>query len=68
MNLTVKEAAKILGKSTDFVKMGIETGILPIGVCVEMGRKNYHISREALETYMKYGARPLIIDKEFEDL
>lgn len=66
MNLTVAETAKIMRKSADFVKMGIETGILPIGSCVQMGRKSYHISREALETYMKYGNRPLIKDEEYE--
>lgn len=64
MNLTVEEAAKILGKSSGFVRAGIELGTLPIGSCVELGRKTYHISKDALDTYMKYGNRPLIKEEQ----
>lgn len=66
MNLTVAEAAKILNKSPEFVREGIESGALPIGSCVMLNRKNFHINKEALDTYLKYGNRPLIIETKEE--
>ena len=51
--MTVKEAAKILGKSEQFVRIGIRTGRLPIGEAVKMSsRWTYYISRTRLETFI----------------
>lgn len=53
-NVTVAEAAKILGKSTQFVRVALQKQILPIGVAVQLtpGRWNYHISRHLLNNYI----------------
>lgn len=53
MNLTVKQAAKILGKSQQFIRIGLQTGTLPIGTAVKMSSKwTYHISKKQLEEYI----------------
>lgn len=51
-NITVAEAAKILGKSEQFVRIGLQRNILPIGTAVKMSSKwTYHISPKLLEEY-----------------
>lgn len=43
--MTVKEAAKLLGKSEQFVRIGLQRGILPFGYAVKMSSKwTYYIS------------------------
>lgn len=37
--MTVKEAAKLLGKSEQFVRIGLQRGILPFGYAVKMSTK-----------------------------
>ena len=50
--MTVSEAAKILGKSPQFVRIGLQRGVLPIGTAVKMSsRWTYHISEEQLKKY-----------------
>lgn len=50
--MTVKQAAKVLGKSPQFVRIGLQRGILPIGTAVKMSsRWTYHISEEQLRKY-----------------
>lgn len=50
--MTVKEAAKILGKSPQFVRIGLQRGVLLIGTVVKMSsRWTYHISEEQLKKY-----------------
>lgn len=50
--MTVNEAAKILGKSPQFVRIGLQKGVLPIGTAVKMSsRWTYHISEEQLKKY-----------------
>lgn len=51
--MTVKEAAAALGCSVAFVRGGLEQGTLPIGSAVKRKRWVYHISRQAVENYMK---------------
>lgn len=52
-NVTVSEAARVLGKSNQFVREGLKRGILPIGTAVKMSSKyTYHISRKRLEDYL----------------
>ena len=55
-NLSIKEVAKLLGKSEMFVRIGIQRGLLPFGVAVKMSegsRYSYHISPEAVYEYLK---------------
>ena len=51
--MKVKEAAKRLGKSEQFVRIGLQRGILPIGVAIKTSsRWNYHISKKKLIEYI----------------
>lgn len=51
--LSVKEAAKKLGKSEQFIRIGLQQNILPIGVAVKMSSKwTYHISPKLLNEYI----------------
>lgn len=51
-NIKVSDAARILGKSEQFVRVGLQRNILPIGTAVQMSSKwTYHISPKLLEEY-----------------
>ena len=51
--MKVNEAAKILGKSPQFVRVGLQRGVLPIGTAVKMSsRWTYYISEEQLKKYV----------------
>lgn len=52
-NISIKEAAEILGKSQQFVRVGLQTERLPFGVAVKTSSKySYHISPKLLEEYI----------------
>lgn len=52
-NISVSEAARILGKSEQFVRIGLQRNILPIGTAVQMSSKwTYHISPKLLAEYV----------------
>jgi len=52
-NITVSEAAKILGVSQQFVRIGLQQKVLPIGTAVQMSSKwTYHISPKLLNEYV----------------
>lgn len=52
-NVSVDEAAKRLGKSKDFIRVGLQKGILPFGVAVPLSsRYTYHISPKLLNEYI----------------
>lgn len=52
-NVSVSEAAKKLGKSAQFVRIGLQRQLLPIGVAVQMSSKwTYHISPKLLDEYI----------------
>jgi len=54
--MTVKEAAKLLGKSEQFVRIGLQRNILPFGTAVKMSsRFTYHISEPLLMKYLGKG-------------
>lgn len=49
--VTVKRAAEILGKSQQFVRIGLQRNILPFGIAMQMPGKTtytYHISPKKL--------------------
>lgn len=51
--MTIKEAARLLNKSEQFVRLGLQRGILPFGVAVKMSsRYCYHISRQKVYEYL----------------
>lgn len=51
--MTVKDAAKLLGKSEQFVRVGLRSGRLPIGTAVKMSHRwTYYISQERLEKFI----------------
>lgn len=47
-SLTVQEAANLMGKSPDFIRVGLQRNILPFGYAVKTGKErwSYFISRE----------------------
>lgn len=52
-NISVKDAASILGVSQQFVRVGLQREKLPIGTAVKMSSKwTYHISPKLLEEYV----------------
>lgn len=50
--ISVKEAAKIMGCSQQFIRIGLQRGILPIGHAVKLKQWVYFISTPLLETYI----------------
>jgi hypothetical protein len=38
-NLSVKETAEVLGKCQQFVRVGLQRGLLPIGTAVKLSSK-----------------------------
>lgn len=56
MRITVKEAARQLGVSEQFVRLGLQRNELPIGAAVKMSsRWTYHISETRLREYVGNG-------------
>lgn len=54
--VNVREAAKILNVSPQFVRIGLQQQRLPIGTAVKMStRWTYHISEKMLYEYIKKG-------------
>lgn len=54
MRVTVKQAAKLLGVSEQFIRIGLQQGVLPIGAAVKMSeRHTYYISEKKLNEYLK---------------
>ena len=41
-NVSIKEAARLMNKSEMFVRIGLQRGILPIGVAVQTSSKYNH--------------------------
>lgn len=56
-NVSVSEAASLMGVSQQFVRVGLQRGILPFGCAVQIStdRYTYFISRSKLLEYV--GAR-----------
>lgn len=51
--MKVKEAVKLLGKSEQFIRIGLQRGILPFGYAVKMSSKwTYHISETKAYEYL----------------
>lgn len=53
MNVKISEVAKLMGKSEQFVRIGLQRGLLPIGTAIKTGTKySYYISPKLLEEYI----------------
>lgn len=51
--VSVAEAARRMGVSQQFVRIGLQRGILPIGYAVKMSdRYTYYISEKKLKEYI----------------
>lgn len=51
--MTIKEAAEILGKSQQFIRVGLQKGILPFGTAVKMSTKyTYYVSPTRLDEFV----------------
>ena len=51
--MKVKEAAKLLGKSEQFVRIGLQRGVLPFGYAVKMSTKwTYVISEVKVREFL----------------
>ena len=51
--MAVKEAARLLQKSEQFIRIGLQRGILPFGYAVKMSsRWTYHISDAKVYEYL----------------
>lgn len=51
--MSVKECAELLGKSEQFVRLGLQRGRLPFGYAVKLSsRWTYHISRYQVYQYL----------------
>ena len=52
-NVSVAECARRLGKSEQFVRIALQTGVFPFGFAVRMSSKySYHISSKKLAEYI----------------
>lgn len=53
MNVKICEVARLMGKSEQFVRIGLQRGLLPIGTAIKTGTKySYYISPKLLEEYI----------------
>lgn len=51
--MSVAECAKLLGKSPQFVRIGLQRGILPFGYAIKMSTVwTYHISEAKVYDYL----------------
>lgn len=52
-NLTVEEAADLMGVSRQFIRVGLQKGVLPFGYAVQVSSKRYtyFISRQKFKEY-----------------
>lgn len=53
-NVSVADTAKVLGKSEQFVRIGLQRNLLPLGVAIKISscRYSYHISPKLLREYI----------------
>ena len=49
--IKVSEAAKLMGVSEQFIRIGLQRGQLPIGHAVKLKQWVYYISKPMLEAY-----------------
>jgi seryl-tRNA synthetase len=56
--MSVKEAAELMGKSQQFIRVGLQRGILPFGTAVKMSSMwTYYISPKLFYEYTGQGKK-----------
>lgn len=56
--ISVDEAAKLMNKSSQFVRVGLQQNVLPIGAAVRnKGRYSYYISPDRLREFLGMSER-----------
>lgn len=52
--LTIAEASRLMGATPQFIRLGLQKGVLPFGFAVQMSPKRYtyYISREKFAEYL----------------
>lgn len=51
--ISIKQAAEMMGKSKQFVRIGLQRGLLPFGTAVKMSSKwTYYISPQKFFEYV----------------
>lgn len=60
--MTVSECAKLLDKSPQFVRVGLQKGVLPFGVAIRIngGKYTYHIAEKKVYEYLGIKKEDLI--------
>jgi len=59
LNISIKQAAEIMGKCQQFVRVGIQRGALPFGTAVKVKTQwNYYISPKLFYEYVGMPANP----------
>lgn len=64
-NLKVSQAARLLDKSEQFVRIGMQRDLLPIGTCFQQnnkGRYSYHISVRKFMDYTGMTMEEIVAD------
>ena len=57
-NVSVKQAAETMGKCQQFVRVGLQRGILPFGTAVKVSKRwNYYISPKLFFEYVGVNPR-----------
>lgn len=52
-NMSIKEAAEVMGKCQQFVRVGLQRELLPFGTAIKMSSMwTYYISRKKLYDYV----------------
>jgi hypothetical protein len=52
-NISVKDAAQIMGKSQQFIRIGLQRGLLPFGTAIKLSSIwTYHISPKLFYEYI----------------
>jgi hypothetical protein len=55
INISIADAAKKLNKSQQFIRIGLQRGLLPFGVAIKMSSKwTYHISAKKFYEYIGF--------------
>ena len=52
-NMSVEEAAAIMGVSKEFLRLGLQQRRFPFGEAVKMGCWRYYLNRRRFELYME---------------
>lgn len=53
MNVTIKEASRRMGKSEQFIRIGLQRNKLPFGTAIKNKTKySYYISRKLFDEYV----------------